>query len=61
MPIAFQNNSNNLSIFMPYVQLDYFVVSETKLDNTFPAAQFMLTEYETGVRSDGNKNVYGLI
>ena len=46
---------------MPYVQLDYFVVSETKLDNTFPAAQFMLTEYETGVRSDGNKNVYGLI
>ena len=61
MPIAFQNNNNNLSIFMPYVQLDYFVVSETKLDNTFPAAQFMLTECETGVRSDGNKNVYGLI
>ena len=42
--------SNNLSVFMPSVQLDYFIVSETKLKNTFPSTQFMFTDYETRVR-----------
>ena len=61
MTTGFGNNNNNLSVFMPSVQLDYFIVSETKLKNTFPSTQFMFTDYETRVRWDGNKNVDGLI
>ena len=50
MTTGFGNNNNNLSVFMPSVQLDYFIVSETKLKNTFPSTQFMFTDYETRVR-----------
>ena len=33
---------------MRYVQLDYFVVSETKLENCFPSTQFILSDYQVG-------------
>ena len=46
---------------MQVLQLDYFVVSETKLDNSFPAAQFYLSDYEIRCRKDRDQNGGGLI
>ena len=34
------------------LELDYFVISETKLDDGFPAAQFAVENYEFSVRTD---------
>ena len=42
------------------LQLDYFVISETKLDSSFPSVQFYLRHYETRNRSDRNKSGCGL-
>ena len=43
------------------LQLDYFVISETKLDSSFPSAQFHIGDYEIGNRRDRNKSGGGLI
>ena len=43
------------------LQLDYFVLSETKLDDSFPSAQFYIKNYEIRNRRDRDKNVGGLI
>ena len=32
------------------ISLDYFVVSETKLDSSFPSAQFHINRYEVRAR-----------
>ena len=37
--------------------LDYFVISETKLDSSFPSAQFYIGDYEIRYRSDRDKRV----
>ena len=42
------------------LQLDYFVISETKLDSSFPSAQFHIGDYEIRNRRDGNKSGGGL-
>ena len=41
---------------MSGISSDYFVVSETKLDSSFPSAQFQINEYEVRARSDRDKN-----
>ena len=38
------------------LQLDYFVVSETKLDSSFPSAQFHIGNYEIRNRKDRDKS-----
>ena len=38
------------------LQLDYFVISETKLDSSFPSAQFHVVDYEIRNRRDRNKS-----
>ena len=43
------------------LQLDYFVVSETKLGSSFPSAQFRIGDYEIRNRRDRNKRGGGLI
>ena len=43
------------------LQLDYFVISETKLDSSFPSAQFHIGDYEIRNRRDRNKSGGGLI
>ena len=43
------------------LQLDYFVISETKLDSSFPSAQFHIVDYEIRNRRDRNKSGGGLI
>ena len=42
------------------LQLDYFVISETKLDSSFPSAQFHLGNYEIRKRRDRDKSGGGL-
>lgn len=46
---------------MRYVQLDYFVVSETKLGSSCMSAQFMLSDYEVKAIGSRNKYVAGII
>ena len=41
--------------------LDYFVLSETKLDDSFPSVQFTTSDYEIRGRKDRNKHRGGLI
>ena len=43
------------------LQLDYFLISETKLDSSFPSAQFHIGHYEIRNRRDRDKNGGGLI
>ena len=43
------------------LSLDYFVLSETKLDDSFPSAQFKIDDYEIRGRKDRNKHGGGLI
>ena len=46
---------------MKDLSLTYFVISETKLDETFPSAIFNLDEYEIRARRDRNKFGGGLL
>ena len=41
--------------------LDYIVISETKLDESFPNSQFKLSGYEVRARRDRHKHGGGLI
>ena len=40
---------------------DYLIVSEIKLDNSFPSSQFNANEYEVSARRDRDKNGGALI
>ena len=42
------------------MSLDYLVISETKLDESFPSAQFNINNYEIRNRRDRDKNGGGL-
>ena len=46
---------------MSDIFLDYFVVSETKLDSSFPSAQFHINGYEVRARRERDKSGGGLI
>ena len=43
------------------LQLDYFVISETKLDSSFPSAQFHIVDYEIKNQRHRNNSGVGLI
>ena len=40
--------------------IDIFLISETKLDSSFPNGQFVIKSYSTPFRLDRNKNGVGL-
>ena len=46
---------------MGYLSPEYLVLSETKLDDSLPSAQFNLPNYEIRARRDRDKNGGGLI
>ena len=46
---------------MSGISLDYFVVTETKLESSFPSSQFHINNYEVRARRDRDKNGRGLI
>ena len=58
---SLQNKIIDLREFLKHISLDYFVLSETKLDNSFPCAQFQIFNYEIKARRDQNKYGGGLI
>ena len=43
------------------LQLDYFVLSETKIDESFPSAQLNINDYEIQNRRNRDKNGGGII
>ena len=53
--ISLRNKLTDLRVILKYLSLDYFVLSETKLDESFPNAQFTLDGYEIRTRKDRNK------
>ena len=58
---SLRNKLTDLKVILKYLSLDYFVLSETKLDESFPNAQFTLDGYEIRARRDRNKLGGGLI
>ena len=66
-PLGFLNTNNlrnkvtDLGIIFKDLSWDYFVLSETKLDESFPTALFALEENENRRRKDGDKYRGGLI
>ena len=54
---SLRNKVTYLRIIFKGLSLDYFVLSETKLDESFPIAQFTLERYE--IRSRKNRDKYG--
>ena len=50
-----------MRIILQDLQLKYFVLSETKLDKSFPTSQFHLSGYEIRARKDRNKYGGGLL
>ena len=58
---SLRNKVTDLRIIFKDLSLDYFVLSETKLDESFPTAQFTLEGYEIRSRKDRDKYGGGLI
>ena len=50
-----------MRIILQDIQLKHFVLSETKLDKSFPISQFHLSAYEISARKDRNKYGSGLL
>ena len=50
-----------MCIILQNLQLNYFVLRETKLDKSFPTSQFYLSGYEIRVRKNRNKCGGGLL
>ena len=56
-----RNKVIELGVILKELPLDYLVISETKLDDCFPNAQFKINGYEVRARRDRNKHGGGLI
>ena len=51
---SLRNKLIDLGEILKDLPLDYLVISETKLDESFPNSQFKLIGYEVGARRDGH-------
>ena len=49
---SLRNKITDLREIISYLQLDYFVLSETKINDSFPSAQLDMSGYETKARKD---------
>ena len=58
---SLRNKIHDLRLIIHHVPLDYFVISETKLDNSFPNSQSTINNYEIRARRDRDKHGGGLI
>ena len=58
---SLRNKIIDLREVLKHISLDYFVLSETKLDKSFQCAQFQISDYEIRARRDRNKYGGGLI
>ena len=53
---SLRNKTYDLRLRIHDVPIDYFVISETKLDNSFPNAQLTINNYEIRARRDRDKH-----
>ena len=51
---SLRNKLKDLKVILKYLSLDYFILNETKLDESFPNAQFTFNGYEIRARRDRN-------
>ena len=58
---SLRNKIHDLRLIIHDVPIDYFVISETKLDNSFTNAQLTINNYEKKARRDRDKHGGGLI
>ena len=58
---SLRNKIHDLRLIIHDVPIDYFVISETKLDNCFPNALLTIINYEIRARRDRDKHEGGLI
>ena len=58
---SLRNKVIDLGEILKDLPLDYMVISETKLDESFPNSQFKLNGYEVRARRDRHKHGGGLI
>ena len=58
---SLQNKLTDLRVILKYLSLNYFVLSETKLNESFANAQFTLDGYEIRTGRDRNKFGGGLM
>ena len=58
---SLRNSVTDLVKILKDLPLDYLVISETKLDESFPNAQFKLNGYEVRARRDRDNHGSGLI
>ena len=49
---SLRNKIIDLREIISYLQLDYFVLSETKINDSFPSAQLDMSGYEIKARKD---------
>ena len=49
---SLRNKITDLREIISYLQLDYFVFSETKINDSFPSAQLDMSGYEIKARKD---------
>ena len=57
---SLRNKIIDLREVLKHISFDYFVLSETKLENSFPCAQFQISNYEIRARRDRDKYGGGL-
>ena len=58
---SLRNKTHDLRLIIHDVPIDYFIISETKLGNSFPNAQLTINNYEIRARRDRDKHEGGLI
>ena len=58
---SIRNKISDLRVLLHDLQLEYFVISETKLDDSFPSTQFAIENYEIRARRDRDGYAGGLI
>ena len=58
---SLRNKVQDLRLIIHDVPLEYFVLSETKLENSFPNAQLTINNYEINAGRDRDKHGGGLI
>ena len=49
---SFKNKVIDMCIILPDLQLNYYVLSETKSDKSFPTGQFHISGFEIRARKD---------
>ena len=53
---SLRNKIIDLREMIQYLNLNYFIVNDTKIDLSFPSAQFTIENYEIEIRRDRNCN-----